>query len=65
MCIPHSNGSKSNGYFKKEKRIYSHVEKPSEDMMKKGDPDFIDERIFIEEEKKRDFCQKIVGLFKK
>ena len=45
MCIPHgASGSKSNG-FVKEKRQPKSIKKPDEQMMKIGDPDFIDERI--------------------
>lgn len=61
MCIPHGNiSSKSNG-FKKEKKEKKHISKPNEEMMKKGDPDFIDERIEKKIEKKKNICEKIFG----
>ena len=61
MCIPHgSTGTKSNGFVKKETPKKS-IPKPSEEMMKKGDPDFIDERIIKEEVEKENFCDKIFG----
>lgn len=46
MCIPHgATTKKSNGYVKTEKTVKKHISKPSDRMMKKGDPDFVDERI--------------------
>ena len=45
MCIPHgASTTKSNGFIKTTKKVQKHISKPSEQMMKKGDPDFVDER---------------------
>lgn len=53
MCIPHGVATKkSNGYVKQEKKPTKHISKPSESMMKKGDPDFVDERTHPYEAKK-------------
>ena len=64
MCIPHgASGSKSNGFEKKE-RPQKSVKKISQDEFEKGDPDFIDERINMDEskDKKEGFLASVFGL---
>ncbi|MBA1438495.1 MAG: hypothetical protein FAF05_05860 [Epsilonproteobacteria bacterium] len=55
MCIPHGAvATKDNGYIKEDKPK-KHIEKPSEQMMKEGDPDFVDERTKPYKPKKKSF----------
>ena len=53
MCIPHGvSRTKDNG-FVKEKKPKKHIQKPSKEMLEKGDPDFVDERISSYKPKKK------------
>ena len=63
MCIPHgAMGSKSNGFEKKE-REKKHVERVSQELFEKGDPDFIDERVSpYETKKKTSFFSVLFGV---
>ena len=43
MCIPHgATGSKDSGYIVTKPK--KHIEKVSQNIFEKGDPDFVDER---------------------
>ena len=63
MCISHGvAGSKSNG-FEKEKTKPKSIPRPNEQMMKKGDPDFIDLRTKQYQPKdRRSLFQKLVDF---
>ncbi len=54
MCIPHGVMSTKNNGFIKESRPKKHIKKPSKNMLEKGDPDFVDERISANEQKKEE-----------
>ncbi len=45
MCIPHGGvGTKDSGYI--DVKPKKHIKRVSQQQFEKGDPDFIDERIF-------------------
>ncbi len=44
MCIPHGMSSVVSNFTFKAKKEPKHIEKPSKNMLEKGDPKFIDER---------------------
>ena len=52
MCIPHGAARTTNNGFVKEKKPKKHIQKPSKNMLEKGDPDFVDERKHIDATKK-------------
>ncbi len=51
MCMPQGGGKRSNG-FEKASKPKKHITRVSQREFEKGDPDFVDERITIDEEKK-------------
>ncbi len=52
MCIPHGATSPiDNGYI--EKKPKKHIEKVSQEIFEKGDPDFVDERVFHDDKTKK------------
>ena len=54
MCIPHgAAGGKSNGFVKEDKPK-KHIKRVSQQQFEKGDPDFIDERTFSDQPKKKE-----------
>ncbi|WP_457750065.1 hypothetical protein [Sulfurimonas sp.] len=53
MCIPHGAMHTINSGFVKEKKPKKHINKPSKDMLEKGDPDFVDERTSSYKPKKK------------
>ncbi len=59
MCIPHgASTSIDNGYvIKKEKK---HIKMVSKEHFKNGDPNFVDERVWIDENK-----EKKISLFER
>jgi len=53
MCIPHgATRSKSNGFVKKS-RPQKSIQRVSQELFEKGDPDFVDERTSAYEPKKK------------
>lgn len=61
MCIPHgATVGISNGYIEKKKP--KHIKKVSQDQFERGDPNFIDERKIIKEEKKS-FFESLFSFF--
>lgn len=51
MCMPSSSGAKSDsGYI--EIKPKKHIQRVSKDIFEKGDPDFLDERNFENEQGK-------------
>ncbi len=54
MCIPHGATRTINTGFVKEKKSKKHIKKPSKCMLEKGDPDFVDERKTVDENKKEE-----------
>ncbi|UCN00236.1 hypothetical protein LCX93_12045 [Sulfurimonas sp. SWIR-19] len=53
MCIPHSGAGTVSQTFVKEKKPKKHIQKPSKEMLEKGDPDFVDERTSSYKPKKK------------
>ena len=63
MCIPHgAAGSRSNGFVKDDKPK-KHIQRVSQDIFERGDPDFIDERTtpYIPKPKKKSFFEALFG----
>jgi len=53
MCIPHGAARTTDNGFIKEKKAKKHIQKPSKQMLEKGDPDFVDERTSSYKPKKK------------
>jgi len=65
MCIPHQRKSINIKKYGKQNKM-KHISKPDDYMMKKGDPDFIDERTteYIPKDK-RSLLDKIIDKLSK
>ena len=62
MCIPHGGGgTKDSGYI--DIKPKKHIKRVSQQQFEKGDPDFIDERVFKNEaaNDKKTLCDRIFG----
>ena len=53
MCIPHGTMVKKSNGFVKKKRPKKSIQRVSQDIFEKGDPDFIDERTSVYTPKKK------------
>lgn len=53
MCIPHNIMHPIDYRVIKEKKPKKHIQKPSKEMLEKGDPDFVDERTSSYKPKKK------------
>ncbi|MDA3908214.1 MAG: hypothetical protein PF437_03935 [Sulfurimonas sp.] len=61
MCIPHgSGGKKDSGYI--DIKPKKHVEKVSQEVFEKGDPNFVDERknVYKKTEVKKSFLSSLL-----
>ena len=62
MCIPHgATGSKDSGYI--DTKPKKHINKVSQDIFEKGDPNFVDERHQVDkkDEDKKSFFDSLFG----
>ncbi len=64
MCIPHGVAQKKRSAPIKKKRVQKSVQRVSQDIFEKGDPDFIDERVVPYEKKseKKGLLSSLFGL---